>query len=365
MENIKIGVITKDRDYGKALGLALIDVYRNFTVTLFKSVPLHNELDKMDLVLADINDELAINGDVPVAGKIIRLVEKPSQINKDYEENRYRLYKYSNVRNLAGELLFIYANLTGRKAIPMRNTNARIVAFGSAEGGVGCTSAAISFAHEMTRFHGKKVIYITLEEIESTMEYMEKNIIGKNISEYLYYLFNCEGDQHFPFIESFTITDRYGVDAFFPSPGRNLLNSLSKEEMQYFLSAVLDTGGYDIMVIDLADNLSKPAFTCYEMANNICFVTKQNSLKYKEERFLEYFIFLKGEKMLERMGKIITFCNDDFESEDLDLIRTVCYLPEDNDSFSTCNGVKEIQADGDYGYKIKQLADAIIRNTIC
>ena len=79
MENIKIGLITNDRDYGKALGLALIDVYRNFTVTLFKSVPLHNELDRMDLILTDLNEGLDIKG------KIVQLVEKPSMINKDYD----------------------------------------------------------------------------------------------------------------------------------------------------------------------------------------------------------------------------------------------------------------------------------------
>ena len=42
MENIKIAVITPDRDYGRALGLALVDVYKNFTVTLYQSAPVHN-----------------------------------------------------------------------------------------------------------------------------------------------------------------------------------------------------------------------------------------------------------------------------------------------------------------------------------
>lgn len=358
MENIKIGLITDDRDYGKALGLALVDVYRNFTVTLFKSVPLHNELDRMDLVLTDNVEVLKIKG------KTIHLVEKQSLINKDYDEHIYKLYKYSNVRSLAGELLFIYANLTGRKAIPMRNTNARIVTFGAVEGGIGCTSAAMSFAQEMSRFHGKKVIYITMEEIESTMEYMDKSVTGKNISEYLYYLFNCENDQHFPFLESFTISDKYGVEAFLPSPGRNLLNSLSKEEMQFFISAVLDTGGYDLMVIDLSNNLGKPAMTCYEMANNICLVAKNDSLTYKEERFLEYFVFLKGEKILNRMGRVITYCSVEPEKTADEVIRNVCFLPYDPDSFSVCNGIKEIQPDGVYGSQIKRLAETVIKNTI-
>ncbi len=358
MENIKIGLITKDRNYGKALGLALVDVYRNFTVTLFQSVPLHNELDKMDLVLTDDNNDLNFQG------KKILLVEKQSQIYKDYDENIYRLYKYSNVRNLAGELLFIYANLTGRRAIPVRNTNAKIVVFSSVEGGAGCTSAAIAFSQEMSRFHGKKVIYVSLEEIESTMEYVEKGAVAKSISEYLYYLFNSKDDQKFPFIESFMVTDRHRVDSFMPSPGRNLLNSLSKEEMQFFISAVLDTGGYDIMVIDVSNNLGKSAMTCYEMANNICLVTKTENVTYKEERFLDYFTFVKGEKILERMGRVINFSNSENEIEDSGLLRTVCCLPYEPDSFIMCEGVREIRPDRIYGQKINQLTDAVIKNVI-
>ena len=359
MENIRIGLITKDKDYGKALGLALVDVYRNFTVTLFQSEPLHNELDKMDLVLSDTS------ADMKISGKYILLAEKQSQIYKNYEDNIYKLYKYSNVRNLAGELLFIYAGLTGRKAIPVRNTNAKIVVFSSVEGGAGCTSAAMAFAQEMSRFHGKKVIYLSLEEIESTMEYVQKGAVAKSISEYLYYLFSSKDDQRFPFIESYTVTDRHRVESFMPSMGRNLLNSLSKEEMQFFISAVLDTGGYDIMVIDAANNLGKSAMTCYEMANNICLVTKKNDSGYKEERFLDYFTFSKGEKILERMARVVNFASTDDTGAMEGLLRTVCCLPDDPGSFSVCEGIKEIRPEGAYGQKINQLTDCVIKNIIC
>ena len=106
MENIRIAVITEDKEYGRALGLALVDVYRNFTVTLFRSVPLHNELDSMDIVLTDTREGIEISG------KQILLAEKISQTDRDYEEKRFCVYKYSNVRQLAGELLFIYTFLT-------------------------------------------------------------------------------------------------------------------------------------------------------------------------------------------------------------------------------------------------------------
>ena len=95
MENIKIAVITPDRDYGRALGLALVDVYKNFTVTLYQSAPIHNELTGYDLILND--------GTEGIGERIVGLVEKPSMTDQDYEQKRFLLYKYGNVRQLAAE----------------------------------------------------------------------------------------------------------------------------------------------------------------------------------------------------------------------------------------------------------------------
>ena len=90
MENIKLAVITKDKDYGRALGLALVEVYKSFTVTLFQSVPIHSKLEEFDLVLKDFEKE--------DSEPFIYLVEKPSMTEKNYEDKRFRLYKYSAYR---------------------------------------------------------------------------------------------------------------------------------------------------------------------------------------------------------------------------------------------------------------------------
>lgn len=334
MENIRIAVISENRDYGKALGLALVDVYRNFTVTLFRGVPMHNELDKMDLVLTDTQQDLEIRG------KNIMLVEKISQIDKNYDGKCFRLYKYSNVRQLAGELLYIYSVITGRKAAPIRNVNAKVVLFCSPAGGSGCTSAAIAFAREMRRFHDKKVMYLSLEEVESTFAYMDKLSDGKNAGEYLYHLFNDRENNKFPFLECYIASDPYGVEAFIPSPGRNVMKSLSPEEMTYFAGAVLDTGGYDFLVIDAGSSLEKNVLTCYEMANSICMVQKEEVPSHKTERFMEYITFAKGEKVAE---KIIT-----------------SVLPRDPQSFSQQNGIYHIAAESVYGFAIKELSGSLM-----
>ncbi len=367
MENIKLAVITKDKEYGRALGFALVDVYKNFTVTLYQSEPVHSQLESFDLILKDYE-----KGDHN--RRYIYLVEKPSLTEKNYEEQDFRLYKYSNVRQLVGELLFIYSSVTGRKAIPIKNQEMRIIAFCGVEGGAGCTTASIALAQELQRFHGKRVMYLSLEEMESTLEYMEPFPDGKSISEYLYHLFNEKEEDRLPFIESFLVCDHYGVDAFLPSPGRNALKSLNAEEIQLFIGAVMDTGRYDILILDLGCSLDKNALCCYEMANNICLIAKEEKMNYKEGRFLEYLIFLKGEELVDRMAKVI---NGYVEKEELPekeeattaeeegVLRVACRLPEDPESFlMQGNGRKSISAEGLYNQGIKLLTDSILRNVI-
>lgn len=360
MENIKLAIITKDRDYGRALSLALVDVYKTFTVTLYQSEPVHKTLEQFDLVLKDGGDCEESEG-----SSCVYLVEKPSMIQKDYENRRFRLYKYNNVRLLAGELLFIYSSLTGRKAVPLKKRDVKLIAFCCCQGGAGCTSAAMAFAREMKRFRGKEVLYLSLEELESTLEYMEAFPDGKSISEYLYYLFREDSRDRFPFIESFLVFDSYGVEAFAPSPGRNALKSLSLEEMPHFIGAVTDIGRYDMIVMDLGCSLDQNALCCMEMAGNICLVTKGEN-RQKEERLVEYVAFAKGEAVIERMGKVINCCKQrswqEEETEALpELLKTVCRLPEDPQSFTAEKGLRIIRPEGAYGKGISSLADAVLR----
>lgn len=366
MENIKLAVIVSDRDYGRALSLALVEVYRNFTVTLYKSVPIHNELLRFDLVLQETQAAEEIQENV------IGLVEKPSMADQDLENRRFFVYKYGNVRQLAGQLLFIYSFLTGRQAIPIKNQDVKLVVFGQVQGGAGCTSAAMAFAHELKRFRGKRVLYVSLEEIESTLEYMEAFPEGKSINEYLYYLFHEKEQGRIPFIESFLVFDRYGIDSFQPSPGRNVLRSLDDEEIQYFISSVMDTGRYDFVIADVGMGLDKSALCCYEMANNICLVAcgHGEASRYKETRFLEYLTFLKGECILDKMGKILNrydaemFETDEQQrqTEEGGMLRVVCRLKDDPESFTEEDGFRYVLPDGAYGQGIKELADSVLNN---
>lgn len=351
-----MAIVTGDEEYGKALCLALVNAYKTFTVTLYKSEQVFKSARKQfDLVIKDFPSKEP--GD-------IQLVEKQSMIVKDSDNRKFCLYKYSNVRELAKELLYIYSLLTGRKAFPVRNEALKIVMFSASAGGVGCTTAAMAFCQELKRFHNKNVLYLSLEEIESTLEYMEQIPGGKSLSEYLYHLFNSKGEVTYPFLESFLLFDCYGVDAFLPSMGRNLLNTLTAEEMQFFIGSLIDSGQYDFIIIDAGCNLGKGALCCYEMANHICLIETPVTNPYKENRLIEYMMFLKGEHILDRMGKVaIGNRNDEGDGEDALPVPLICQLPVDKKNIDTINGIKTVALDGAYGQGIKTLADSILKIT--
>ena len=232
----------------------------------------------------------------------------------------------------------------------------------------------MALAQELKRFHGKRVLYLSLEELESTLEFMQPFPEGKSISEYLYYLFNDDAGQRMPFIESFLVFDDYGVDGFLPAPGRNLLKGLNGEEMQSFIGAIMDTGRYDFLIIDVGCDLGKSALCTYELANHICLVSLRPQSCYKEERMLEYLTFLKGELIIDRMAKILNRAapssieeadaEPENKSHDEELLTTAAVLPFDPASFTLREGIRKISLDSPYGSGIKKLTDAILNNAL-
>ena len=135
----------------------------------------------------------------------------------------------------------------------------------------------------------------------------------------------------------------------------------------------MDTGRYDFVIVDAGMGLDKSVLSCYEMANNICMVAESEAGGYKEERFLEYLTFLKGEHILDKMGKIVNrYAAESAETdegqqelkEDAGILRVVCRLEEDPESFTREAQFRHIASDGAYGRGIKKLAESVLNNTM-
>ncbi|MBR5488394.1 MAG: hypothetical protein IKV72_01720, partial [Firmicutes bacterium] len=85
----------------------------------------------------------------------------------------------------------------------------------------------------------------------------------------------------------------------------------------------------------------------------------------REERFLEYFTFLSGERILDRIGKIINRTPTEYKAGADQVLRVVCTLPDDPESFTAYDGLRDFKSDGNFGQTIRLLTNSVIKNIIC
>ena len=250
-----------------------------------------------------------------------------------------------------------------------------MLAFSSCCGGSGCTVAAMAAAQELCRFRGRRVLYLSFEETESTGDFMNVSPGVKGIGVYLYHLFKSRdtglrvpqgsgSEKNCPPVESYTIHDDFGVETFAPAAGRNPLRELSEDELDIFTASVIDSGRYDVIVMDIGAGLSAVDLACLGMAEKICFVNRSAGSTSREERYLQHLIFSCGESVIDRMIKVENMVPDERAETlrgggDTAMLDTEVYLSRS----STClqgGEIKRIFLDGRFGQDIKLLAEKLV-----
>ena len=311
MENIFVAIVTSDKEYGRSLSLGILNVCRGFIIRIFTAEEFLEVEREYDLVLWDGDEVSRVYG-----GRIIYLADKPSEVAKNIAEKRFSIYKYSTAAAVVAAIFEIYEALTGRRAVNLRKQDVRLFAFTSSSGGTGCTTVTMAAAQELCRFRGNKVLYLSLEELESTGYYIRNDAGMKGSALYLYELFdkmyrygeNRETDNgSIPFLDKHIIRDEFGVEAFAPGQGRNPLRELNVGELVKFLASLIDSGRFDTILMDMGQWLSKPALKCLELAEKIIVVNDKayDSLRY--DSYICHMVNNCGEAV---MDKVIKVCND-------------------------------------------------------
>ncbi len=315
MDNIKVAIVSEDTAYNKALSAAVANACRNLSVCIFSSrafVKAWSEYDgkgayydKYDIILwagDEISDSYGDN--------IVFLADKASLSKKDYENNRFCIYRYSTAHTIIAAVFDIYSHLTGRNAFFMKRSSTGLLGFASCGGGTGCTTVTMAVAQELRRFYGKKVLYLTMEDVESTESFTAKGSTAKNVGEFLYRLLGREGilsgceAGKVPFIDAYIVSSAFGIEAFSPTRGKNPLRELKADDMQKFLAALMDCGRYDFIVTDLSSCLTEAGIAAMEIADKICFIAKAGEPKYREENYMSQVICCGGEKIVDKMVKV-------------------------------------------------------------
>lgn len=314
METIFLAIVTDDREYGKALSLAMLSVCRNFIIKIFKAEEFFENRCRADLILWDGEEARSSYG-----GKIVYLAEKSSDVRSSPSGKKFCIYKYGAAIGIVASVFEIYEALTGRHAVNLKQQEVRLFACASAAGGMGCTTIAMALGQELCRFHGKRTLYLSLEEIESTGAYFKHAKEAKGAGVYLYQLFkqsamhwveNSLADVNAPFLEGYIVKDDYGLEAFAPTQGRNPLRELNPEELHKFIAALIDIGRYDVILMDLGSWLDQSGIACLKLAERICFVAACQGISAgigdREEQYISHICNHCGSKINK---KIIKVCN--------------------------------------------------------
>lgn len=316
MENIFVAIVTGDKEYGRSLSLGILSICRGFIIRIFTGGEFLEEDRDYDIVLWDGEEVSRVFG-----GRIVYLAEKPSDAVKNHGEKRFAIYKYSTASSTVASIFEIYEALTGRQAVNLRRQDVRLFAFSSCVGGAGCTTLAMSVAQELCRFQGKHVLYLSFEEMDSVGEYMGNDGGLQGVSVYLYELFNkiytgrnnpgwpagnsAEPPSGNPFLDRYMIRDDFGMEAFAPSAGRNPLRELNVGELNRFIASLIDSGRFDVIIMDIGQWLSRTGLKCMEMAEKICFVSGSNCKDARRNQYISHIVSNCGEEIPSKTVTVI------------------------------------------------------------
>ena len=304
MENLKIAVVSPDEAYNRTFCMSLLHACRQFEVTAFTTRQFVLQwadyqgpgafYDSFDLVLWAGDEIRDYYGD-----NIIFLTDQDSLADMDYAGSRFSLYRYAPAGSIVAGLFDIYAHLTGRQFPLVRRDDVRVFAFASFRGGAGCTTLARAFCQEMTRFRGKRVLCISLEDVESACEFLTVPEGIRSEGEFLYRLL---GKGTRPFLDSYMVKDDFGVCSFAPPKGRNPLGDLPKEDMRNLLASLMDSGRFDVIAADLSTCLSDSVIAIMDAAEQICVIARTELPGVREQNYMNQLMSCCGE---EATGKLV------------------------------------------------------------
>lgn len=377
MGNISILVITDDREYGRALGYALIHLCSQIFVRIMGKDEFFDcrmscrdrymipDSESVDIIMWDGEE-----AETAFGGRIVLLSEKQSMAAKDADEGKYCIYKYSQVQAMIADIFEIYTLLTGNHIANINRNRTEIFSFVSCGGGTGCTTLSMSVAQELCRFCGKRVMYLSFEEFESTGDFIDCPANIKGAGTYLYHLLkpdrlkkigSRDGENTGPVIDSHIVRSGFGMETFAPGRGRNPLKELTADEMGVFISSLTDCGRYDVIIMDIGSSTSAADLACMEISEKICFVTVPEHTGVREDMYIHNLICRCGENIVEKMVKAENMSDDSRKEKD----EKGLFMPEDivrisrSSIFLQGGETKKIFLDGEYGNCIKVLTERL------
>ncbi|MBR0596362.1 hypothetical protein [Sinanaerobacter chloroacetimidivorans] len=374
---IRLFILDKDWEYGIALGKAISNLHREFQVIVEKPEKITEiKENAFDFILLGGYELDFINTFHVEKSIVIKLAD---QMSPSFEEqlkaadwkNGLKIYKYERVSEFAKELFFLYGAVTGKKDLIKSNHVTDVIGFYSVSGGAGNTVISISTGRELARYHDKKVLYLTFDELPDTQLYIKEEFSKHSLSDYLYYLLEKKDEMLCSILESFTFTDEYGLAFFYSSRGLNELGRLNIEDLSYLIKFVINSNQFDLLILDLGRHISEKSFYLFELCSSFVLIEDATSSSAcKMKHFLNSMSNMDQEllgKMIRVKNKINVTEGEAYKDEGnlkegdenetaTDLVR----IENDSQSFFFHDGYMDVSIHQVFGLGIKKIADIVL-----
>ena len=201
------------------------------------------------------------------------LLDDEEKIISNTFSDAKRVKKYQRISMIYKNLLDYYSEVCGKDMTPGEE-NVKIVSFYSPVGGAGKTTVALVSAEKYAQ-HGKRTFYISFEDIASEDCYLEQDQ-EKGLSDLM------------RFVDSNTniamkiegMLKRKGTNLYylnhFTSP--NDIKELTVEDVQNLISAIRNTGLFDVIVVDMGTTLEDKELALFEMSDCVLIVERTDEI---------------------------------------------------------------------------------------
>ena len=182
----------------------------------------------------------------------------------DVLNDQQAIWKFQKVEMIYKQILSVYSEKASRvMGMSVDNSNCKVLAFGSASGGVGSSTVAAACALHFAE-QNQKVLYLNLEKFGGADVYFSGQ--GQyDMSDVIYALCRGKGILHMK-LESCVRRDSRGV--YFYAPAKNVLDmcELALEQTVRLITELKTNGGYDYIIIDADFNIDKETLELYKQA---------------------------------------------------------------------------------------------------
>lgn len=165
------------------------------------------------------------------------------------------------------------------------NSDGKIITVYSPVGGVGKTTLAINLAKALVE-RGSEVLYLNLEDVQSTMLYFESNN-EKSFSDFIYCVKQRKKTIKGDFIDYSSKDDNKGV-YFFKSTDSILdIEDIDKDDMKFLLESIIELKMFNYIIIDTSSKYNSQYRVLLNSSDEIIVpFCKDDTSKIKLELFL-------------------------------------------------------------------------------